>query len=57
MTAKGLKRVDRLLRDKIEALLKTLTYREYHQYLDKYWRAHSMYMENHLTGKSTLLTW
>ena len=43
--------------DRKNAQLKTLIYREYNQYLDKYWRAHSMHMENHLTGKSTLLTW
>ncbi|MCG7964408.1 MAG: outer membrane lipoprotein-sorting protein, partial [Candidatus Thiodiazotropha taylori] len=26
-------------------------------YLDQYWRADEMFMENHQTGKSTLLTW
>ncbi len=43
--------------DRKNALLKTLTYHDYHQYLDKYWRAHSMFMENHQTGKSTRLIW
>lgn len=43
--------------DRKNARLKTLTFSDYHQYLDRYWRAHSMYMENHQTGKSTLLTW
>jgi len=38
------------------ALLKTLYMRNYKQYLGKYWRAGEMYMENHLTGKTTLLT-
>ena len=43
--------------DRKNALLKTLTYHDYHKYLDKYWRAHSMFMENHQTGKSTRLIW
>ena len=43
--------------DRKNALLKTLTYQDYHQYLDKYWRAHDMFMENHQTGKSTRLIW
>ena len=41
--------------DRKEALLKTLTYNEYNQYLDQYWRAHRMEMVNHQTGKSTTL--
>ena len=41
--------------DRKNALLKTLVFNDYHQYLDKFWRAHDMYMENHLTGKSTKL--
>lgn len=43
--------------DRKNAELKTLTFKDYHQYLDKYWRAHSMFMENHQTGKTTLLEW
>jgi outer membrane lipoprotein-sorting protein len=43
--------------DRKNALLKTLTYRDYHQYLGRYWRAHDMFMENHQTGKSTRLIW
>jgi len=43
--------------DRKNAPLKTLTYHDYHQYLDKYWRAHTMFMENHQTGKSTRLIW
>ncbi len=43
--------------DRKNALLKTLTYSEYKQYLDKYWRANRMFMINHQTGKSTLLSW
>ncbi|WP_394128538.1 outer membrane lipoprotein-sorting protein [Vibrio hepatarius] len=42
--------------DRKGTLLKTLKFDDYKQYLDKYWRAHSMAMVNHQTGKSTLLT-
>lgn len=43
--------------DRKDALLKTLLLKDYHQYLDRYWRAHEMHMENHQTGKSTTLNW
>ncbi len=43
--------------DRKESLLKTLTMHDYHQYLDKYWRADRMDMVNHQTGKSTTLSW
>jgi outer membrane lipoprotein-sorting protein len=43
--------------DRKNTLLKTLTYDGYRQYLDKFWRADDMFMENHQTGKSTKLTW
>lgn len=43
--------------DRKGAHLKTLTFHEYHEYLDQYWRAHRMEMVNHLNGKSTTLTW
>ena len=43
--------------DRKNTLLKTLTYDGYQQYLDKYWRADQMHMENHQTGKSTTLAW
>jgi len=43
--------------DRKNSLLKTLAYTGYQQYLDKYWRADKMFMENHQTGKTTLLTW
>jgi hypothetical protein len=43
--------------DRKDSLLKTLVFRGYQQYLERYWRADEMYMENHQTGKSTLLTW
>lgn len=43
--------------DRKNALLKTLTYKGYQQYLDKYWRADEMFMENHQTGKNTQLLW
>jgi outer membrane lipoprotein-sorting protein len=41
--------------DRKNALLKTLLFNDYNQYLDQYWRAHDMHMENHQTGKSTSL--
>ena len=41
--------------DRKDALLKTLTFGDYRQYLGKYWRAHEMYMVNHQTGKKTRL--
>ncbi len=43
--------------DRKNSLLKTLSFGEYHQYLDRYWRAHRMFMQNHQTGKSTVLIW
>lgn len=43
--------------DRKGAHLKTLTFHEYEQYLDQYWRAHRMEMVNQLNGKSTTLTW
>ena len=43
--------------DRKNALLKVLVFRGYKQYLDKYWRADEMFMDNKQTGKSTLLTW
>jgi len=43
--------------DRKNAKLKTLVFSDYRQYLDRYWRAHVMEMENHQTGKSTRLTW
>lgn len=43
--------------DRKNSLLKTLTYKGYQQYLNQYWRADEMYMQNHQTGKTTLLSW
>jgi outer membrane lipoprotein-sorting protein len=43
--------------DRKDSLLKTLIYSGYHQFLNKYWRAEEMFMENHQTGKSTKLLW
>ncbi|MDJ0806471.1 MAG: outer membrane lipoprotein-sorting protein [Gammaproteobacteria bacterium] len=43
--------------DRKQSLLKTLEFRDYRQYLNQYWRANRMFMQNHQTGKSTLLTW
>ena len=54
---------DRYVAEKIEFydrkndLLKTLTSSGYKQYLGQYWRPNEMQMENHQTGKSTLLKW
>ncbi|WP_343565278.1 outer membrane lipoprotein-sorting protein [Kiloniella sp. b19] len=41
--------------DRKGELLKTLTFSDFRQYLDQYWRAHDMYVENHQTGKKTRL--
>jgi outer membrane lipoprotein-sorting protein len=41
--------------DRKQSLLKTLTAKDYRQYLDKYWRPGRMDMVNHQTGKSTTL--
>lgn len=43
--------------DRKGAHLKTLTFKDYQQYLGKFWRASDMYMENLQTGKSTTLVW
>jgi outer membrane lipoprotein-sorting protein len=43
--------------DRKDSLLKTLTFQDYRQYLDKFWRPHDMSMVNHQTGKSSQLIW
>ena len=43
--------------DRKDSLLKTLVNKDYKQYLGQYWRADEMFMENHQTGKSTILKW
>ena len=43
--------------DRKNAPLKTLTQSDFKQYLGKYWYPETMYMENHQTGKSTLVAW
>ena len=43
--------------DRKNAHLKTLTLAKYGRHLDRYWRAAEMSMVNHLTGKSTVLSW
>lgn len=43
--------------DKKNSLLKTLTFTEYKQFLDKYWRAQTMTMISHQSRKSTVLEW
>jgi len=41
--------------DRRDALLKTLTFNDYQQHLNQFWRAHNMYMVNKQTGKKTRL--
>ncbi len=43
--------------DRKNALLKTLTFYDYNQYLDQYWRPDRLEMVNHLTKKDTTLLW
>ena len=43
--------------DRKNAHLKTLTLTRFEKYLERYWQAGVMTMVNHLTGKSTVLTW
>ncbi len=43
--------------DRRDGLLKTLSFHDYQQYLDRFWRAGRLIMENHQTGKSTELNW
>ena len=43
--------------DRKNDLLKTLTFSDYQQYLDQYWRALILDMHNHQTGKSTRLSY
>ncbi|MDE0295514.1 MAG: outer membrane lipoprotein-sorting protein [Bryobacterales bacterium] len=43
--------------DRKDAHLKTLTFGSYEKHLDRYWYAGEMTMVNHLTGKSTVLSW
>ena len=43
--------------DRKSTLLKTLTFHDYQQYLNKYWRADQLKMINHQTGKKTDLLW
>ncbi|MFV2090917.1 MAG: outer membrane lipoprotein-sorting protein, partial [Pseudomonadales bacterium] len=42
--------------DKKGRFQKTLHFEDYRIYNDRYWRAHTLIMENHLTGKTTRLT-
>lgn len=43
--------------DRKDTLLKTLTLKGYAQYLDTFWRVHTMEMINHQSKKSTTLVW
>ena len=42
--------------DRKGTLLKTLRWQDYRQYDGQFWRSHRMEMENHITSKSTTLT-
>jgi len=43
--------------DRKGALMKTLVFEDYHEYLEQFWRPDMMNMVNHQTGKSTVLEW
>lgn len=43
--------------DRKNSLLKTLTFSDFKQYLNKYWRAQKFEMINHQSGKSTILNY
>ena len=43
--------------DRKNTLLKTQEFKDYQQYLNKYWRANEQIMSNHQTGKVTTLVW
>ena len=43
--------------DRKGELFKSLKYEGYKQYKGKFWRAHKMTMQNHVNGKSTVLSW
>ncbi|MBX2885075.1 MAG: outer membrane lipoprotein-sorting protein, partial [Granulosicoccus sp.] len=43
--------------DRGDNLLKTLTQSDYKKYLENTWRAHTMEMVNHQSGKKTILNW
>ena len=45
------------LYDRKGSHLKTLTFANYRQYAERYWRAGEQQMINHLTGASTVLKW
>jgi outer membrane lipoprotein-sorting protein len=43
--------------DRKDTLLKIQRFTDYKQYLEQYWRAHTVIMENNQNGKSTTLKW
>ena len=43
--------------DRKNTLLKTLSYHDYKQYMNKFWRPGKMQMTNNQNGKSTTLLW
>jgi len=43
--------------DRKDSLLKVQRFQDYRLYLDKFWRAHTVTMENQQNGKSTTLYW
>ena len=49
-------RIDKIdFYDRKDSLLKTLQFKDYNLYLDKYWRAHTQQVDNHQNGKATIL--
>lgn len=55
--SKGYRLIKAEFYDRKKSLLKTLTATDFQQYLDHYWRPGKMNMDNHQSGKSTLLEW
>lgn len=43
--------------DRKNSLLKTLTFSDHRKQLDRFWRAHRGFMQNHQTGRSTEMLW
>jgi hypothetical protein len=43
--------------DRKNSLLKTLSFKDYQQYSNEFWRADKLEMINHQNGKSTVLAW
>ncbi|MCK5726002.1 MAG: outer membrane lipoprotein-sorting protein [Thiotrichaceae bacterium] len=57
MDTKGYRLVKSEFYDRKGSKMKTLVFSGYQQFLGRYWRPGVMNMQNHLTGKSTVLQW